>query len=216
LTGPVRLRLLEGGTVMAYRQPVPSWRQGKAPKEEAKSAPAIQEEAPDESELDHPEAMPIAQAEHHAIGREFILAGRAIFTVAGEHARFTFQVQRQESKDPVKYPAPTFFISVLTGQHYSYMGIVNVRDGGIKFTKGSKIKPSDPAARAALWTLARVWVGKPLPAPAAIYHEGRCGRCGRPLTVPESILTGFGPECAGLMGVPYRPNRRGNHEDQSE
>jgi hypothetical protein len=25
-----------------------------------------------------------------------------------------------------------------------------------------------------------------------IYHEGKCARCGRPLTVPESIESGFG------------------------
>ena len=28
-------------------------------------------------------------------------------------------------------------------------------------------------------------------------HSGSCGRCGRKLTVPESIDTGLGPECAG-------------------
>jgi len=27
-------------------------------------------------------------------------------------------------------------------------------------------------------------------------HEGRCGRCGRKLTVPASIDRGLGPECA--------------------
>lgn len=30
-----------------------------------------------------------------------------------------------------------------------------------------------------------------------VWHEGRCGRCGRKLTVPSSIETGLGPECAG-------------------
>jgi len=28
-----------------------------------------------------------------------------------------------------------------------------------------------------------------------VFHEGACGRCGRTLTVPESIASGFGPEC---------------------
>jgi hypothetical protein len=27
------------------------------------------------------------------------------------------------------------------------------------------------------------------------WHEGRCGRCGRRLTVPDSIASGYGPEC---------------------
>ena len=34
-----------------------------------------------------------------------------------------------------------------------------------------------------------------------IWHEGKCGRCGRKLTVPESIACGFGPECIGMVGM---------------
>lgn len=33
------------------------------------------------------------------------------------------------------------------------------------------------------------------------WHEGVCGRCGRRLTVPESIDTGFGPECKKIVGL---------------
>jgi hypothetical protein len=29
-----------------------------------------------------------------------------------------------------------------------------------------------------------------------VWHEGKCGKCGRALTVPSSILTGIGPECS--------------------
>jgi hypothetical protein len=28
------------------------------------------------------------------------------------------------------------------------------------------------------------------------FGEGKCGKCGRALTVPSSILTGIGPECS--------------------
>lgn len=34
------------------------------------------------------------------------------------------------------------------------------------------------------------------------YHEGRCGRCRRKLTVPESIINGIGPVCAAKGGLP--------------
>jgi hypothetical protein len=30
-----------------------------------------------------------------------------------------------------------------------------------------------------------------------IFHSGRCVRCGRKLTTPESVETGIGPVCAG-------------------
>jgi len=33
----------------------------------------------------------------------------------------------------------------------------------------------------------------------AIYHEGRCCKCGMPLTVPESIDSGIGPDCKKTM-----------------
>ncbi len=34
-----------------------------------------------------------------------------------------------------------------------------------------------------------------------LVHEGRCGRCGRTLTVPESVTEGIGPECRKIMGM---------------
>jgi hypothetical protein len=40
-----------------------------------------------------------------------------------------------------------------------------------------------------------------LPSGWEFRHEGRCGRCGRTLTVPESIDSGFGPECINLAGL---------------
>jgi hypothetical protein len=39
-----------------------------------------------------------------------------------------------------------------------------------------------------------------IPGMLEIWHEGRCGRCSRKLTVPESLKSGFGPECAGKVG----------------
>ena len=35
-----------------------------------------------------------------------------------------------------------------------------------------------------------------LPPALEVWHEGRCGRCGRKLTTPQSVETGFGPVCA--------------------
>jgi len=32
-----------------------------------------------------------------------------------------------------------------------------------------------------------------------IWHEGRCGKCGRQLTVPSSIESGIGPECSKML-----------------
>ncbi len=46
----------------------------------------------------------------------------------------------------------------------------------------------------------RVLAGNPLKAMKAYgIASGRCGKCGRKLTVPESILSGIGPTCLGKM-----------------
>jgi len=36
----------------------------------------------------------------------------------------------------------------------------------------------------------------------------RCSKCGRPLTNPESIVRGMGPECAGVSGAGRRKSMR--------
>ncbi len=200
-----------------YRQPLPAWRRQQLAQREVDQEMAHNDKVGDimglpgpafEDDQPAPAArQPIAQTEHHSIGKDFLLAGRAVFTVAGKDKRFTFRINRKESQN-ARYPEPSYFVSVRTGgadaEHaYTYMAILDTRTGTLRFTTGSKITAGSPAAVALAWTLRRVWAGLPLPAPAAIYHEGRCGRCGRPLTVPESILTGFGPDCAELVGKTY-------------
>ena len=45
-----------------------------------------------------------------------------------------------------------------------------------------------------LWT--RLNARAVLPANVTVWHEGKCGACGRKLTVPDSIKSGIGPVCA--------------------
>jgi hypothetical protein len=44
------------------------------------------------------------------------------------------------------------------------------------------------------WVLDHLSEGE-MPPLTEIWHEGRCGRCGRKLTVPDSIAIGIGPDC---------------------
>ena len=48
-------------------------------------------------------------------------------------------------------------------------------------------------------------------------ETARCIKCGRPLSDPESIARGMGPECAGITGVPRKRYRSGvrSHGDSS-
>lgn len=124
--------------------------------------------------------------------RGFILAGRAVLTLVSKRtgARFTYRVQLAKDSDE------PFFVSVLTGPtnttDYEYLGII--RGGQFRTTRATRISADAPCAKAFAWSWARLARGE-LPAELEIWHEGRCGHCGRVLTVPESIADGIGPVC---------------------
>jgi hypothetical protein len=117
----------------------------------------------------------------------FILGGNATLTVVGRAARYTYRVR--QSKD-----GAVNFVSVLSGtdneSDYQFIGTL-VR--GRFFPKGWRDGATPaPSAVAFAW----LWNHRANPTPAEVWHEGRCCRCGRKLTVPESIAAGIGPECA--------------------
>lgn len=134
--------------------------------------------------------------------RAFILAGRAIFTLAGSTTRYTFKVTRKDPEPGSTYTDPAYFVNLLTGPDntadYTYIGMLDVASGRIKLTRRSSYRDDSGPVKAFNWTIARIWRGVEI-TPARIYHVGRCGRCGRALTVPSSIEMGIGPECAGKI-----------------
>lgn len=141
--------------------------------------------------------------------RQFLLAGKATFTVVSRKTgeRLTF-LARRPKPDPLRGSAlrPTW-LSVLTGPDnttdYGFLGTLWVKaDGTATYRPGSQtaIGPEAPSQRAVQWLaegLGSPNGGAVLFRHAEFWHEGRCGRCGRKLTVPESVARGFGPECAG-------------------
>jgi hypothetical protein len=125
----------------------------------------------------------------------FITAGKAFFTIRSEvtGTRFTYSVKKAEDRE-------MWFVSVLTGcdntSDYTYIGCLNPA-GLFIHTKGSKVTPDAPSFKAFDWFWKHI---NNLPSVVSVFHEGRCGRCGRKLTVPESVETGFGPECIQMVG----------------
>ena len=69
---------------------------------------------------------------------------------------------------------------------------------GLAGAKVSKIGEDADSAKAWRWFDANLQAGR-VPEQLEVWHEGRCGRCGRALTVPESIERGIGPECVGII-----------------
>ena len=129
---------------------------------------------------------------------QFALAGNARFTLVSKstQARFTYKVRASEDN------ATMHFVSVLTGpdnwSNYSYLGFVR---SGVYFHGGQKarIGVDAPSAKAFDWFWRNLAQSTLDLSKVEVHHCGSCGRCGRALTVPESIESGFGPECAGKL-----------------
>ncbi len=139
------------------------------------------------------------------VGRLFVLAGNAILTLQGSETRYTFRVQQgkpREGDQPDR--TQPYFLQLLTGPDntadYQYVGIVDQSTGRVRLTRASRMTATSAPVVAWDWVMSRMFAGKAY-TPAKVHHAGRCGRCGRLLTVPGSIETGFGPECSAKLGL---------------
>lgn len=125
--------------------------------------------------------------------RSFALAGNARFTLRNSATgnRFTYRVRASAD-------GRIYFVSLLSGADnenaYTYLG--TIKAGRYQHGRRSRIGTDAPSARAFEWAWPRI---ENLPAVVEVWHEGRCGRCGRALTVPESLALGLGPECAKAL-----------------
>lgn len=159
------------------------------------------------------------------LDNRFFMGGNATFTVDnGKGTHYTFRIRQPKKQRPGFTGPIPHFISLLTGpdneNSYTYMGKVEetpirekvVQDGVEKFidtgkstllvrrTANSKYTDDSIPLRVARVALHKAFTGQELPEGWTIYHMGKCGCCGRPLTVPESIERGIGPECWKRFG----------------
>ena len=129
-----------------------------------------------------------------ADARRFAMAGRARVTVVSDKTgkRFTYSVRRKEDAE-----TDLWFVGVLAGPNndadYSYLGIIR-KDGKFFHGRNAKVGRDAPTAKAWAWCWRRLTAGQL--EGFEVWHEGSCGKCGRALTVPESLATGLGPICA--------------------
>ena len=130
--------------------------------------------------------------------KEFVYGGHAIITLESENTgnHFTYKIKRSKDKEDL------YFIHLLRGQDnendYTYIGCVYSDSNYFHPSNKYKEIPDDfwpPSIRAIRYFFRKI---DNLPAKLHVYHEGRCARCGRTLTTPESIKRGLGPECCKL------------------
>jgi hypothetical protein len=130
--------------------------------------------------------------------RRFIFAGKATITLRNSATgnRFTYKFrtpkkQRNENK-------PVFFVDVMTGpdndRSFNFAGTLFGNYAYQHSYNKSVLHDADTCVKVVVSFLAFLERGM-LPRGVEVWHEGKCGRCGRKLTVPASILSGIGPEC---------------------
>ena len=162
------------------------------------------------------------------LDKTFILAGKALFTIevspafAAAHAdakpHYPFKVTHKAATP--QYPNEKWFVSLLTGPDnttdYAYQGMLDPTSGF--FIRGKKALPETcHPLRLFARAMKAIWEGRGAEIEAAgfhLHHEGRCCRCGRVLTVPASIISGWGPECLRKLGI--MPVEATDHNEQTD
>jgi hypothetical protein len=139
--------------------------------------------------------------------KNYVLAGNAAVTLTSKRTgkRYTYKITRATNRE-TREPEDRWFVALLAGPDntadYTYLGMLN-GSGMLAPTKASRMGVDSIPFRGFNYLWRHIKAGE-LPADMEIRHMNTCGRCGRPLTVPESIDTGLGPECADILGVPWR------------
>ena len=124
----------------------------------------------------------------------YIYGGKAELTLqsSATQKHFTYLIKKSKNSE-------LFFVSVLTGEStYTYLGCL-VKD---KFntTKKSKITENAQSYLAFQFFYTNLMNKNTKNLDKLIiFHSGRCSKCGKTLTTPESIKRGVGPYCAKLL-----------------
>lgn len=146
---------------------------------------------------------------------------RARFTVVNNlrGERITFSTQREGLAVSRDYDVTTddndsrwWVIGAMKGSDnnsFLRFGIVKKDDDGrhrFYHSSESSVSSEDKTVRvfAALWNTLSANYAQ-MPQHLEFHHEGCCGRCGKALTVPESIETGIGPVCGRHMASAEKP-----------
>ena len=139
--------------------------------------------------------------------RTFVNAGRAVFTLSskltGDH--MTWRVKLPKRPGMATHYCELRTHRVVEGDlvdaddygNWEYRGIIH---RGVEYERGHKCKREDARAdRTMAWFWRKVIVDGVMPPQLEFRHEGKCGRCSRPLTDPVSIDRGIGPDCWGVI-----------------
>ncbi len=131
----------------------------------------------------------------------YLRAGAAVVTLVSRRTgtRYTYRVRAAEGEQDAR-GAPRF-VDLLHGpdntRDYRYLGMI--RGGDFFTTKATRHMESAAFTQGFRHFYRNLARANRIPHDVEAWHSSRCGRCGRALTVPASVASGLGPECAGRV-----------------
>ena len=131
--------------------------------------------------------MKVGQLSHEK-AINFIFGGKAFVTFQNPTTgnRFTYRVTKHKTDD-------IFFVSVLTNPD-TYQFIGSIKNFVFKYSKKSNISFDSRSVIVFDYVLNHLGMGT-LNSSIEIFHDGKCGKCGKQLTDPISVESGLGPKC---------------------
>lgn len=131
---------------------------------------------------------------------KYIRAGNATFTLRSVQTgkRYTYKVTQVYDRFNKKLKKSGFYwVALMSGpdneNSFTPIGTLS----GSHFTEGRRATMQMQSVAAFDFTWKYLSNNLELTDKIEFWHSGRCGHCGKKLTVPESIALGIGPICAG-------------------
>jgi len=136
--------------------------------------------------------------------RDLFFAGRARLTFRNQDkgTHMTVHVKQAKDKADRTKKLPIYFVSIsLLGDGdtgYIFAGTIFSDSGKVKLAKG--ISWNDRMGQVMRFIVSALRDPEILRQKnVALFHEGKCCRCGLPLTNPQSIDRGLGDDCYGKV-----------------
>lgn len=124
--------------------------------------------------------------------KEYILAGKSIFTLKSETTGVHKTYKVVESRKPNLY-----FVYILTNGSDGYSYIGTIWSISMDYTIGKDVRLSaDSVGVKAIEFICSELKNKRIHPKLKILPSKFCCKCGRTLTTPESLKAGIGPECS--------------------
>jgi hypothetical protein len=132
----------------------------------------------------------------HQYAEQYALSGRATITLVNSITRNEFSYNIRQIKDMLAQPVRVWHVY----HNKKYIGYINKT---LYFILGADIPielKTSQAVKVFAWAWERIHCNT-VPKNIVILRSEYCGRCGRKLTEPISILSGIGPFCRKEMGI---------------